>query len=252
MRNDMRFVREAMKRIDCNFQKLGFSSERPLSSEMGGILGVHLEGPFLNPRKGGGLDKSSFIPPTADSLNKLVCGYEDIVKVITLAPELPGCLETIERARSLGIKVNMGHSDATYQQALDGKNAGATGVTHIFNAMRPFHHREPGLAGLALLDPDLYIEVIGDGFHLHPATLKIIFGVKPLNRIILVSDTVSTSDILHEPVVSPDGMLLGSRMTLPVAYELLKDLNIPENAVLKACYENPARYLDMWVSTSIS
>ena len=85
-------------------------------------------------------------------LKELVSGNEDIIKIITIAPELPGALKVIERCAGLGIRVNMGHSDATYAQALEGKKAGATGITHFFNAMRPFHHREPGLAGLGLLE----------------------------------------------------------------------------------------------------
>jgi N-acetylglucosamine-6-phosphate deacetylase len=108
----------------------------------------------------------------------VIDGYEDIIKIITIAPEIPGALKVIAQCSELGMKVNMGHSDATYQQAVEGKKAGATGVTHLFNAMRPFHHREPGLAGLGLIDEDLYIEVIADGVHLHPKTLELIFSRK--------------------------------------------------------------------------
>ncbi|HYQ47607.1 MAG TPA: hypothetical protein VEP69_00950, partial [Thermodesulfovibrionales bacterium] len=135
------------------------------------ILGAHLEGPFLNPVRCGAMDRGSFLKPSFSVFKRLISGYEDIVRLITLAPELPGALKVIEKISAAGIRVNMGHSDATFRQAAEAKKAGATGITHIFNAMRPFHHREPGIAGLGLIDQDLYIEVIADGVHLHPKVL---------------------------------------------------------------------------------
>ena len=101
----------------------------------------------------------------------------------------------------------MGHSDATYRQAMEGKKAGATGITHLFNAMRPFHHREPGLAGLGLIDEDLYTEVIADGIHLHPKTIELIFSRKRLDRIILVSDSVKGGKKGKDAVYNKDGVL---------------------------------------------
>jgi N-acetylglucosamine-6-phosphate deacetylase len=207
------------------------------------ILGAHLEGPFLNQERCGSLDKKVFLKPSISALKKLVAGYEDIIKIITIAPEMPGALKVIERCSEIGVKVNMGHSDATYKQALEGKKAGATGITHLFNAMRPFHHREPGLAGLGLIDEDLYIEVIADGVHLHPKTLELIFSRKRLDRIILVTDSVKGRKTGKGVVYNRAGILAGSAMTIDGVVKRLRSVGIPDAEIIEASTDNPARYL---------
>jgi N-acetylglucosamine-6-phosphate deacetylase len=208
------------------------------------ILGVNLEGPFLNPVRCGAMDKETFIKPTIAALKKLIAGYEEIVKIITIAPELPGALKVIENCADRGIKVNMGHSDATLRQALDGKKAGATGITHIFNAMRPFHHREPGIAGFGLTDSDLSIEVIADGVHLHPRTLELIFNCKRLDKIIIVSDSVKGQKTA-EGVVHDKGVLAGSGLTIDGAVKRLQRIGISDAEIIKASTDNPLRYIGM-------
>lgn len=228
MRKNMEAVRKAMEGLgSCD-----------LSAR---ILGVHLEGPFLNPARCGALDKGSFMRPALPSFRELISGFEDIVKIITIAPEIPGALDIIARCREMGIRVNMGHSEATYEEAINGKKAGATGITHLFNAMRPFHQREPGLVGLGLIDEDLYIEVIADGFHLHPATLELIFNIKRPDRIILVSDSVKGVERMH-PAVS-NGILAGSGITLMDSCHVLRGIGVPEADVINAAINNPRRYL---------
>ena len=209
------------------------------------ILGVHLEGPFLNPERCGSLDRKIFLKPAMSSLKKVIDGYEDIIKIITIAPEIPGALKVIEKCSELGMKVNMGHSDATYQQAVEGKKAGATGVTHLFNAMRPFHHREPGLAGLGLIDEDLYIEVIADGVHLHPKTLELIFSRKRLDRIMIVSDSVKGRKTGKGAVYNKDGLLAGSTVTIDGVVKRLRSVGIPDAEIIEASRDNPARYIGL-------
>jgi N-acetylglucosamine-6-phosphate deacetylase len=214
------------------------------------ILGGHLEGPFLNARYCGALDKKAFVTPSLALLKKLINGNEDIIKIITMAPELPGALKVIERCAALGIRVNMGHSDATYKQALDGKKAGASGITHFFNAMRPFHHREPGLAGLGLLDEELYIEVIADGAHLHPKTLELIFNCKRLDRIMLVTDSVKgritrSKEYGVSAVFDERGMLSGSGITLADSLPILREIGIPDAEITEAATDNPGRYIGL-------
>lgn len=209
------------------------------------ILGVHLEGPFLNPVRCGALDKDSFIKPTISSLKNLIEGYEDIIKIITIAPEIPGALKIIERCNEHGIRVNMGHSDSTYKQALDAKKAGATGITHLFNAMRPFHHREPGLIGLGLMDEDIYIEVIADKVHINETVLKLIFTTKRSDRVILISDSVKGAKNKKGHIYPKRGVLAGSLITLSDTAKNLKNLGIPETIVKKAAIDNPRRYLNV-------
>lgn len=240
MRKNMEAVRKAME-IQKRTEVKGPINEGYSSL----ILGVHLEGPFLNPERCGSLDKTVFLKPAASSLKKLIAGYKDIIKIITIAPELAGALKVIEKCSELGIKVNMGHSNATYRQAVEGKKAGATGITHLFNAMRPFHHREPGLAGLGLIDEDLYTEVIADGVHLHPKTLELIFSRKRLDRIILVSDSVKGRKTGTCAVYNKDGVLAGSAITISGVVRRLKSIGIPDAEIVEASKDNPARYIGM-------
>ncbi len=239
MRRDIFAVRAAMLMQREEGESLGVSS-------VARITGVHLEGPFLNPAEAGALDRGSFLPATADTWRKLVEGFEDIVRVITIAPELDGARELIRDMATMGVVVSMGHSDATRSEAEAGFRAGARGVTHIFNAMRGFHHREPGIAGFALMSPDVYVEVIADPYHLDLKTIELIFRLKDPGRIILVSDTVKGSPCSNEgrPVTDDEGKLLGGSMPLPAATRRLMALGFNRDAVERAATENPARYLE--------
>lgn len=234
MRKNMAAVKAAIK-LQGEYKHSAFSLQPSALS-----LGVNLEGPFLNPVRCGALDRDFFIKPTQANLHKLIAGYEDIIKIMTVAPEMPGALKIIESCRELGIRVNMGHSDATYTQALEGKRAGATGVTHIFNAMRPFHHREPGLVGFGLLDRDIYIEVIADGVHLHPECLRLVFRIKRHDRIVLVSDSVKGAKNNGRPLYKARGILAGSGITLAASKGVLDEAGI---AINKGFLNNPERYL---------
>ena len=240
MRKNIEAVRRAME-----IQKSSDASSKKSKVMRSMILGVNLEGPFLNPARCGAMDKEVFLKPSLSALKRLIAGYEDIVKVITVAPEMPGCLKVIEKCSELKIKVNMGHSDATYKQSIEGKKAGATGITHLFNAMRPFHHREPGLAGLGLIDEDLYTEVIADGIHLHPKTIELIFSRKRLDRIILVSDSVKGGKTGRGAVYNRDGVLAGSAMTIDSVVRRLRSVGIPDAEIIEASKDNPARYIGL-------
>ena len=257
MRNNMEAVRRAMEtqnrsetsskesevKKSINKQPVAGPPIIPHNSSL--ILGVNLEGPFLNPVRCGAMDKNVFLKPSVSSLKKLIAGYEDIIKIITVAPEIPGSLKVIEKCSELDIKVNMGHSDATYKQAMEGKKAGATGITHLFNAMRPFHHREPGLAGLGLIDEDLYTEVIADGIHLHPKTIELIFSRKRLDRIILVSDSVKGRKTGKGAIYNKDGVLAGSAITIDSVVRRLRSVGIPDAEIIEASKDNPARYIGL-------
>lgn len=235
MRKNMEAVRKAMKIQESN---------RDSCKQQSLIPGLHLEGPFLNPLSSGALDMKSFLKPTITSLKRLIEGFEDIIKIITIAPELEGALRVIEKCRERGIKVNMGHSNATYKEALNGKKAGATGITHIFNAMRPFHHRDPGIAGLALMDEELFIEVIADGVHLSKEVLKLVFSIKDQKRIIIVSDSVKGAGLKKYPMYKK-GVLKGSRMPLSGTVKVLEQIGLSRSVIQKALIENPARYLNI-------
>lgn len=236
MRGQMTVVKGVMER-----QAAGKEGQEPEAR----ILGVHLEGPFLNPEKCGALNAVTFIEPTDYRLEELIEGFEGIIKIITIAPELEGAPKLIRALADRGIAVSMGHSNATYAQAEAGFNSGARGVTHLFNAMRGFHHREPGLAGFGLMNPEVYVEVIADPYHLHPATLELVLRLKSADRVILVSDTVqeAKTSSQRQAVADGHGTLLGGSMSVTEAALRLVDLGYERNAVTKYITENPARYL---------
>ena len=207
------------------------------------ILGIHLEGPFLNPERAGSLDGKSFMEPSVETLGRVVEDFEDLIRIITIAPELPGALRVIEVCREKGFLVHMGHSDASFEQAEEGKHAGATGITHIFNSMRGFHHREPGLAGFGLMDEDIYVEVIADMAHLHPQSLKMLLDMKAPDKILLISDSVKGPGWGNGPIRGPGGVLQGSGITLSEGVKNLASLGVPLERAVQFASANPRRYL---------
>ena len=209
------------------------------------IVGAHLEGPFLNPARAGSLDGKSFADPSVEMFERIVEDFEDVVKIVTIAPELPGALRVIELCREKGFLVQMGHSDASIEQAEEGKQAGATGITHLFNAMRGFHHREPGLAGFGLMDEDIYVEIIADLAHLHPQSLKMIFDMKSPDKIIMVSDSVMGPGWGSGPIRGAGGTLLGSGIALADAVKNLITLGVPPERAVQFASDNPMKYLGL-------
>jgi len=211
------------------------------------ILGVHLEGPFLNSVRCGALKSSSFIEPNESNLKKLLEGFEDMVKIITIAPELNGAAKLIRKISDMGIIASMGHSDATYSEAEAAFNAGAKGITHLFNAMRNFHHREPGIAGFGLLNKEVYIEVIADPYHLNIKTMELIFRTKNPEKIILISDSVSGTKITETErehgVVDDTGRLQGGSMSIMESSRRLTELGFNEGIVKRSITKNPETYL---------
>ncbi|WP_353930598.1 N-acetylglucosamine-6-phosphate deacetylase [Okeanomitos corallinicola TIOX110] len=161
------------------------------------ILGVHLEGPFLNYGKRGAHPAEYLLPLTMNDVKRVLGDYAHLVKIMTLAPELDITGEVIPYLRSLGITVSLGHSHATAAQAQQAFDAGATMVTHAFNAMPPLHHREPGLLGAAMNNPDVMSSFIADGQHVTPIMLEIL--LRASKGLFLVSDALA-------PLGLPDGV----------------------------------------------
>jgi len=161
------------------------------------ILGVHLEGPFLNYGKRGAHPAEYLLPLTLDEVKRVIGDYAQVVKVMTLAPELDPTGKVIPYLRSLGITVSLGHSQSTVEQAQQAFKRGATMVTHAFNAMPPLHHREPGLLGAAIAEPDVMCSFIADGQHIVPTMLQIL--LRATQELFLVSDALA-------PLGLPDGI----------------------------------------------
>ena len=177
------------------------------------ILGVHLEGPFLSPARPGALDPSRFLAPDPGVLRRLLAAAPGTVRMMTLAPELPGALELIAALRAADAIASLGHSDASFAQATEALDAGAASVTHLFNAMRPFHHRDPGLLGAALDARMCSAELIADGIHVDPVALRLAFRARGAAGLRLITDAIAAAGM-------PDGNhRLGARQVTVVGGE---------------------------------
>lgn len=174
--------------------------QKPTEQLTAQILGVHLEGPFLNPQKRGAHPTEYLLPLTIDHLKRVLGDYADVVGIITLAPELDTTGEAIPYLRSLGITVSLSHSQATAAQAEQAFHLGASMVTHAFNAMPGLHHREPGLLGAALVQPNVWCGLIADGQHICSTMIQLLLRAGCYEQgVFLVSDALA-------PLGLPDGI----------------------------------------------
>ncbi|EKD17013.1 putative n-acetylglucosamine-6-phosphate deacetylase [Drepanopeziza brunnea f. sp. 'multigermtubi' MB_m1] len=170
-------------------------------SDSASVLGAHVEGPFLSPLKKGAHDAKAMHVPKTSSLESIYGkeNLENSIRVLTLAPELPGALSHINTlTEKYGVRVSMGHSAANHEQGLEGLKAGANLITHMFNAMNPLHHREPGLPGLISGPYPPYFSIIADSIHLHPRIVGIAYRSSP-SHCILITDGIELSGL-------PDGI----------------------------------------------
>jgi N-acetylglucosamine-6-phosphate deacetylase len=218
------------------------------------ILGVHLEGPFLSDKRLGIHPPSARRDPDPALLERLLGAGP--VRMMTLAPELPGADELIERLLLRGVVVSCGHTDATAEEAVHAFDRGAQAVTHLFNAMRPFQHRDPGLAGAALAREDVIVQIIVDGVHLAEETARVVWQAAP-GRVALVTDAVAAAgmgdgfyflggseiEVRNGIARSFDDILAGSSLTMIEAVRNLHALGIPLTQAVAAATSVPARVL---------
>lgn len=170
---------------------VNFRAAREQGTAGARLLGLHLESNFISPQYKGAQPAEHIISPDdpqAWPIRELIDQYADDIAIVTLAPEIPGALEMIPWLIERNIIVSLGHSAASYEQAITAIEAGATHVTHLFNAMSPLHHRAPGLVGAALERDELFVEAVCDGMHVHPAVLTTIITAKSAERVMAVSD----------------------------------------------------------------
>jgi N-acetylglucosamine-6-phosphate deacetylase len=174
-------------------------------AEEGVIAGLHLEGPFLSAARCGAQDPRSMLAPDVAVFERLNAAAGGHLRVITLAPELPGAAGVIRAALRAGVTVAVGHTDATAEVTSAAVDAGATHATHLFNGMRPWHHREPGPAGALLDREEVTCEIVADGVHLHDMTIRLAARAAGVGRLVLVTDAMTAAGM-------PDGRYrLGSR-----------------------------------------
>jgi N-acetylglucosamine-6-phosphate deacetylase len=154
------------------------------------LLGVHLEGPFINEKRRGAQNKSEIRKPDLVELEDYLMASGNSIRLVTIASEVENGMKAVNYLADKGVTVSIGHSDATFQQVNEAVSNGVSHTTHHFNGMRPLHHREPGVAGAGLMLTELTTELIGDGIHVHPEVVKFLFETKGAGKVCMITDAV--------------------------------------------------------------
>ena len=221
------------------------------------VLGIHYEGPFISTARRGVHPKEWIQLPSAELLEKLLHAASGNARILTIAPELLGAAPCIEAARNAGVVVAMGHTDATYEQARMGMARGVRHAVHVYNAMRPFSHRDSGVIGAVLTSPEVTAELIADGVHVEEAAMRLLLQAKGTGRVILVSDGVSATGMPDgkyqlgkiKVTVSggvcrnAEGNLAGSTLTLDRALRNIVALGVSLPDAVRMLTVNPATLL---------
>lgn len=222
------------------------------------LLGIHLEGPFINIKKKGGLADDSIYADYPNALEEIFEASGDSLKMMTIAPELQGNLENIKNLRKHGAVASFAHSDATYEETIKGFEAGINHVTHIFNAMPPLHHRTPGPLAAIFENKEIPVQIISDGHHIHPSIVNMIYKLIGADRCICITDGVQgigLPDGIYtyngKQYESKDGAaryfngtLIGSTMSLGnIALKFMEFTGCTFDTAINSITKNPARLL---------
>lgn len=227
--------------------------------ESGVLAGIHLEGPWLSPARPGAHPVAALAAPRRDDVQRMLDAGRGCVRMVTLAPEVPGGLAAVDQLVAAGVVVALGHTDASHAVTTEALARGASLGTHLFNAMRPFHHREPGPIG-ALLESQAAVELVGDGVHLHPSVLGGTARAVGARRAVLVTDAIAAAGMPdggyrlgeREVTVSgrvargPGGEIAGSTITLADALRFaVTAARLPLPAAVAAATCAPAAALGL-------
>lgn len=217
------------------------------------ILGIHLEGPFLSPERIGAQSKDGISPVDMGLMERLWKASKGKIINMTVAPELKNMRELALYCIKKGIILQAGHTNATYDQMIEGMQAGIMHVTHLFDAMRPLHHREPGVVGAALIHPELSCEIIGDGVHVNPNLIHLLLKSKPLSQIVLITDALppaktilpADSDLYLDKVFyrKKDNVINGSAISMLDGFRNLVSYGISIEKVVRMACTNPAQIM---------
>ncbi|WP_316959566.1 N-acetylglucosamine-6-phosphate deacetylase [Streptomyces sp. TRM68367] len=244
--------------MDFLTQRAGLLSEL---AEQGDIAGIHFEGPFISPCRKGAHSADLLRDPDAAEVRKLIDAARGKAKMVTLATELPGGIDSVRLLAEHGVIAAVGHTDATYEQTVEAIEAGATVATHLFNAMPPLGHRDPGPIAALLEDERVTVELINDGTHLHPAALQLAFHHAGGRRVAFITDAMDAAGfgdgryMLGPLEVEVEGgvarlvegdSIAGSTLTLDRAFQRAVTIDrLPVEDVVAALSANPARLLGM-------
>ena len=244
--------------MDFLAQRAGLLSEL---AEQGDVAGIHFEGPFISPCRKGAHSEELLRDPDPAAVRKLVDAARGRAKMVTLATELPGGIDSVRLLAEQGVIAAIGHTDATYEQTVEAIDAGATVATHLFNAMPPIGHRAPGPITALLEDERITVELIDDGTHLHPASLQLAFHHAGAGRVAFITDAMDAAGFgdgrymlgpleveVSEGVARlvEGGSIAGSTLTLDRAFKRAVTVDgLSVEDVVAAISANPARLLGM-------
>lgn len=223
------------------------------------IAGIHLEGPYLNPKRKGMQNEKYLRHPNLEEMKLIIREAGSLIKMVTIAPELPGGLELISFLKEQGVVIAVAHSDATYEEAKLAFTAGASHVTHCFNGMRPIHHRDPGLIVAAFEEPHVSLQAIVDQVHLHPAIVRLMHRLKGPEGMVLITDALQAMGLGdgnymfggHHVTVSEgiarlaDGTLASSTVTMNEALRLTEANGISMEDAVRMASTTPAHILGL-------
>jgi len=223
------------------------------------IVGIHLEGPFISKARRGVHPSDALAKPSVETLEKLLKAADGLVRIVTIAPELPGAMDLIAAAVAAKLVVAMGHTDADYDQARAAIQAGARHAVHMYNAMRPFTHRDPGIVGAILTDPEVTAEIIADLVHVAGPAIQVLIGSKGFDTVLAVSDGIAATGMpdgnyrlgnfevsVKEGIArNSEGKLAGSTLTLDRALRNLVALGVPFTDAVRMVTVLPARRLGL-------
>jgi N-acetylglucosamine-6-phosphate deacetylase len=214
---------------------LSVSAKMPIKGSR--VLGIHTEGPFISPKRNGAHHIPLILEGSNELMDRLISASNNLVSMVTVAPEIKGGLDLIKHLISKNIVASLGHSEATFEEATKGIELGATSTTHTFNAMSPLQHREPGMVGAVLDADDIFCEAILDGIHIHPVAFRVLLARKGIDKVNLVTDSTSYAGEGDGKFSRPDGRTLikdGGRIVIEGSNTLAgSSLNM--NMALKNC-----------------
>ena len=207
------------------------------------ILGIHLEGPFLSPERIGGQEQEGISPVDLAYMERIYKTAKGKIINMTVAPELKGMRDLALYCIEKGIILQAGHTNATYDQMIEGMQANIMHVTHMFNAMRPLHHREPGTVGAALTHPEISCEIIGDGVHVNPNLIQLLMKSKPLSQLVLITDSLKYAKAEIPADADFYNVIIGSGITMLDGFKNLVSYGIPPEKAIRMASVNPAKIM---------
>ena len=223
------------------------------------LVGINMEGPFIDPKKKGAHEESYIHDPSIDFFRECNEACDHRIKLVTMAPNQKNGMEFIEKLHE-EVCISMGHTSMGYDTAVEAIQKGAHHVTHLFNAMQPFAHRDPGLVGAAFDDPECAVELISDGFHIHPSVIRSVFTLFGSDRVVLISDSMMATGMAYgryklgdldvtmkdRKATLQDGTLAGSATNLFDCMRCAVSFGVPREQAIFAATRNPARSIGVY------